>query len=59
MCISYCFYCRTQPGVLGSYDKFSTEFAYPIEKGQKHDASKRELAEARKSKDSNPLEYNE
>jgi hypothetical protein len=39
---------RVQPGCLGSIDSFTEEFVVPIETGQKRDASKRELALARK-----------
>ncbi|XP_061181749.1 DNA excision repair protein ERCC-6-like 2 [Saccostrea echinata] len=40
-----------QPGCLGSIDLFTEEFVVPIETGQKRDATKRELAMARKVKE--------
>ncbi|XP_062592723.1 LOW QUALITY PROTEIN: DNA excision repair protein ERCC-6-like 2 [Saccostrea cucullata] len=40
-----------QPGCLGSIDVFTEEFVVPIETGQKRDATKRELAMARKVKE--------
>lgn len=40
--------CRVQPGCLGNIDTFTAEYVVPIETGQKQDASKRELATARK-----------
>ena len=42
------FFFRVQPGCLGSIDTFTAEYVIPIETGQKRDASKRELATARK-----------
>lgn len=42
------FFFRVQPGCLGSIDTFTAEYVIPIETGQKCDASKRELATARK-----------
>lgn len=39
---------RVQPGCLGNIDTFTAEYVVPIETGQKQDASKRELATARK-----------
>ena len=44
---------RAQPGVLGSAEVFKEEFVHPIELGQKQNATKRELAEARQSKNNN------
>lgn len=41
---------RARPGFLGNLKSFEMEFVKRIERGQKHDATKRELAEARKSK---------
>ncbi|ESP05258.1 hypothetical protein LOTGIDRAFT_103296, partial [Lottia gigantea] len=40
-----------QPGILGSVYEFTEEFVRPIEKGQRNDVTKRELAEARKKKE--------
>ncbi|XP_005110541.2 DNA excision repair protein ERCC-6-like 2 [Aplysia californica] len=40
-----------QPGVLGNLEQFENEYVQVIETGQRHDASKRELALARKQKD--------
>ncbi|XP_064606212.1 DNA excision repair protein ERCC-6-like 2 [Liolophura sinensis] len=40
-----------RPGFLGNLKSFETEFVRRIERGQKHDATKRELAEARKMKE--------
>ncbi|CAL1534431.1 unnamed protein product [Lymnaea stagnalis] len=40
-----------KPGVLGSLKKFEKDFMDVIEMGQRHDATKRELAQARKQKD--------
>ena len=42
------FFFRVRPGCLGSIDIFTAEYVIPIETGQKCDASKRELANARK-----------
>ena len=47
------FFFRAQPGVLGSAEVFKEEFVHPIELGQKQNATKRELAEARQSKTNN------
>ena len=38
------------PGSLGKAKKFNLEFGKPIREGQRYDATKRELALARKSK---------
>ncbi|BFY99657.1 hypothetical protein BsWGS_02697 [Bradybaena similaris] len=40
-----------QPGILGTLEQFETNFIQAIENGQRHDATKRELAQARKQKD--------
>ncbi|CAG5116147.1 unnamed protein product, partial [Candidula unifasciata] len=40
-----------QPGILGTLEQFETDFVQTIENGQRHDATKRELAQARKRKD--------
>ncbi|RUS75712.1 hypothetical protein EGW08_016527, partial [Elysia chlorotica] len=40
-----------QPKVLGSLEQFQSDFVRAIEIGQKHDATKRELAHARKQRD--------
>lgn len=45
---TFCHY-RAQPGCLGRLVDFQEEYVGPIELGQRHDANKRELAEARKS----------
>ena len=39
---------RANPGSLGSINQFIEEYEKVIEKGQKQDATKRELAHARK-----------
>jgi hypothetical protein len=41
--------CRAQPNVLGDAEDFVENFVRPIELGQKANATKRELAEARRS----------
>jgi hypothetical protein len=41
---------RVSSRCLGKLSEFNAEFILPIEKGQKQDASKRQLAEARKGK---------
>ena len=46
------FFHRAQPGCLGRQLDFEQEYVNAIELGQRHDANKRELAEARKSKKS-------
>lgn len=40
---------RAIPGCLGSLGHFKNRFSDPIERGQKHSATKRELAEGRKA----------
>nr|KAG5713963.1 hypothetical protein BaRGS_020291 [Batillaria attramentaria] len=47
----WCILDWAQPEVLGSPENFVEEFVKPIERGQKHNATKRELAEARRKKD--------
>lgn len=47
-CLNALLSCRVQPGCLGNTDTFTAEYVVPIETGQKQDASKRELATARK-----------
>lgn len=40
---------RAVPGLLGSKTHFKTEFSEPVELGQRHTATKRELATGRKA----------
>lgn len=41
-------YCRANPGCLDDLRSFKVAFVKKVEKGQKQDATKRELADARK-----------
>lgn len=44
------FFCpRAIPGILGSEAQFKKEFSDPVEHGQRHTATKRELAVGRKA----------
>lgn len=47
-CVLLCGF-RANPGCLGSLGSFVNRFSEPIEQGQKHSATKRELAEGRKA----------
>ncbi|KAL3868004.1 hypothetical protein ACJMK2_040844 [Sinanodonta woodiana] len=47
----WCLMDWAQPGCLGLAAEFEAEYATVIERGQRHDASKRDLAEARKMKE--------
>lgn len=42
------FLCRAVPGCFGSKNQFKEEFSNPVELGQRHNATKRELATGRK-----------
>ena len=47
----WCILDWAQPGCLGRLADFQEEYVRPIELGQRHDANKRELAQARKRKE--------
>ncbi|KAK3612352.1 hypothetical protein CHS0354_011070 [Potamilus streckersoni] len=47
----WCLMDWAQPGCMGKAAEFEAEYATVIERGQRHDASKRDLAEARKMKE--------
>ncbi|NXP77391.1 ER6L2 protein, partial [Ramphastos sulfuratus] len=44
-----CFFIRAVPGLLGSRGHFKKKFSDPVEHGQRHTATKRELAMCRKA----------
>ena len=48
-----------KPGESGEAKQFNLKFCKPIRKGQRYDATKRELALARKSKCTQIVKYGE